>query len=280
MEAMMAADDELLALCRAARPHEDPNEEDRLAVRAKVMAEVAGAALIATGVATATQGASVGGQALGSVLPGAGAVTSGAAKGWVLSSTAAWLVGGGASGVVAALVIQSAVSTERPPPIVDAAPASAVVSAQARAASGSGVPTVDSVVPLAAPPPASVEPVNRGAPVRSPPPRVRAEGAPRLGARPDLREEASGLARVQRALRAGRAGQALTLLDAQDQKFARGALAAERLAARVLALCATANPSAGPLAQRFLKRYPESPLAARVRRSCSLPAPGASGASR
>jgi outer membrane protein assembly factor BamD (BamD/ComL family) len=75
---------------------------------------------------------------------------------------------------------------------------------------------------------------------------------------------------VQRALRDGRAEEALRLLAEQDKTFARGALHEERAAARVLALCSAGRTAEGRAARdRFLATYPRSPAADRVRSSCA-----------
>jgi hypothetical protein len=59
-------------------------------------------------------------------------------------------------------------------------------------------------------------------------------------------------------------------LDEHARRFPRGALAEEREAARVLALCAQGRASeARASASAFVASNPRSPFAAQVRRSCA-----------
>jgi hypothetical protein len=82
--------------------------------------------------------------------------------------------------------------------------------------------------------------------------------------------EARALSGVQRAVREGRSTEALALLDQQDRDFPQGELRQERVAARVVALCAAGKASeARALAASFLARAPRSPLAARMRTICA-----------
>jgi hypothetical protein len=85
----------------------------------------------------------------------------------------------------------------------------------------------------------------------------------------DLSLEARALSQVQRAVREGHSAEALTLLDQQERDFPQGELRQERVAARVVALCAAGRASeARALAASFLVRSPRSPLAARMRTIC------------
>jgi hypothetical protein len=82
--------------------------------------------------------------------------------------------------------------------------------------------------------------------------------------------EAQGLSAVERALRNGRAAEALALLDQQERTFRGGKLDLERQAARIIALCAVGRQAeARAFAARFLARAPSSFLAARVRNTCA-----------
>jgi hypothetical protein len=86
----------------------------------------------------------------------------------------------------------------------------------------------------------------------------------------DLSLEARALSLVQRAVREGRSSEALTLLDQQERDFPQGELRQERVAARVVALCAAGKASeARALAADFLAKAPHSPLAARMRTTCA-----------
>ncbi|HWA75391.1 MAG TPA: hypothetical protein VG937_23800 [Polyangiaceae bacterium] len=85
-----------------------------------------------------------------------------------------------------------------------------------------------------------------------------------------LAPELALLERVQSELRSGNGRRALELLDRSSIDVAHSQLGAERLAAEVFAAC-----QAGDLervrraSSRFLKEFPNSPSAARVRASCA-----------
>lgn len=77
------------------------------------------------------------------------------------------------------------------------------------------------------------------------------------------------LSRVRGALRSGDSTTALELLDQHGREFPRGALVQEAQATRVFALCQSGQNAAGrAAAQRFLRRFPGSPLSERVGRAC------------
>jgi outer membrane protein assembly factor BamD (BamD/ComL family) len=85
---------------------------------------------------------------------------------------------------------------------------------------------------------------------------------------------------AQRALDSGSPTQALTLLNQYATEFPRGALRHESQAARIIALCAAGQRSAGlRAAEQFLQAEPSSPFARRVRTACGAPdsATGSSG---
>jgi hypothetical protein len=85
-----------------------------------------------------------------------------------------------------------------------------------------------------------------------------------------LLEETRLLASAQRALSAGAAAKALLLIDQHRARFPQGALAQERDAARVLALCALGRRADAQRERHaFLHTWPDSPLSARVRAGCS-----------
>lgn len=68
----------------------------------------------------------------------------------------------------------------------------------------------------------------------------------------------------------GRDDLARGVLSEHAQRFPRGVFAAEREGLVVLSSC-RANPTAGQaVALGFLQRYPQSPLATRIRRSCGF----------
>jgi len=107
---------------------------------------------------------------------------------------------------------------------------------------------------------------------RSAPSRISARATPSVvvdEAADQLRAETAELHQAQTALRAGDTALALRLLNEQDTQYRSGLLQQERSAARVLALCQSGNvTSARAESARFDKRWPNSPLAGRVRAAC------------
>ena len=172
----------------------------------------------------------------------------------------------------------------------DARPPATVVAPGAgqrpRAASVPAGVTVKSPAPSAAAPlPVSAPAIERSAPpralsTRTEYPRNQAEAEPAAvaaappaavaPAAPDrLAIEAQELRAAQRALRAGDNERALALLQQQDAHHPSGALAQERQAARVLALCQGQQVAlARREAESFAARFPESPLLGKVRSAC------------
>jgi hypothetical protein len=69
--------------------------------------------------------------------------------------------------------------------------------------------------------------------------------APRASSRPrdSLSEEVAIMSRAEKELHAGRAGNALSLLNEHERRFRNGLLAEERTAARIQALCALGRVS-------------------------------------
>lgn len=129
--------------------------------------------------------------------------------------------------------------------------------------------TVGAPEPAAAPPsaphastvPAAVEPVAPAPAGALPTPEQPASR---------LSEETQLMAAMQRALSGAAPSRALALIDQHRRRFPRGALAQEREAARVLALCALGRHAEAHTArQRFLRAWPDSPLTRRVRAECS-----------
>ncbi len=90
----------------------------------------------------------------------------------------------------------------------------------------------------------------------------------------ELEAEASRLARAQAEIRAGHPAGALEALDEHGAGANDGVLGQERVAARILALCALGRKDeARAEAQRFLSAFPRSPVAERVRTSCAAEPP-------
>ncbi len=102
----------------------------------------------------------------------------------------------------------------------------------------------------------------------APAPEVERRTAVGETQRTTLREEIAHLRRVQAALRQGDGVRALQLLDAHstgDRQFA-----AERSAARILALCASGRVAeARRAAQVFVRRFPNSVQRSAIARSCA-----------
>lgn len=88
-------------------------------------------------------------------------------------------------------------------------------------------------------------------------------------------EEAALLRAARAALARGDGAAALEHLQVHATRFPRGALAEERRAARVFALCAAGRTlESRAAAARFVAGSPGSPLAEQVRRTCAAPSPG------
>ena len=96
------------------------------------------------------------------------------------------------------------------------------------------------------------------------------ERAPRTAASaPSVADEVQILTRAYSSLKGGDANQALNELDQHARRFPNGALAEERAAERVLALCQLGRlDEARADAAKFFARYPNSPQGGRVRGSC------------
>lgn len=85
-----------------------------------------------------------------------------------------------------------------------------------------------------------------------------------------LAEEVEILARAEAQLHAGRHAAALTVLDEHRRKFPKGALAQERVAARVQALCALGRVDEADRELGVLTRLsPSSPHEGRARAACA-----------
>ncbi len=86
-----------------------------------------------------------------------------------------------------------------------------------------------------------------------------------------LDQELSSLHEAQRALKRGDGADALARLDALGERYPDGVLREERLAARVLGLCAAGRrDEARDAGRRFVAENPGSVQVARVRASCAF----------
>jgi hypothetical protein len=84
-----------------------------------------------------------------------------------------------------------------------------------------------------------------------------------------LAEEVRLLSRAERQLNDGRSADALATLGEHERRFARGALAEERIAARVEALCTLGRiAEARTELTRLARAFPQSAHIDRARRLC------------
>jgi hypothetical protein len=256
---------ELKSLFERARADEDPSSADRGAVRGALSARLGVA--VAAGAATALGANTVAAQ-------GVGVASAIGAKTGVVGAAALWLVVGATIGTGVSLATVPAPTDPASP--VPAAAHGVAQRLEARASDRSArtdsTPVgVTALRGLQAAPQSKQPPKSR--PLSSKPPTSYSGFADREATRtsaPALGAETHALAAVQQALRDDRPEQALGLLEAQERTFAQGVLQAERAAARVLALCAGKRlAEARAAAAEFLREYPDSPVADRVRASCA-----------
>jgi hypothetical protein len=132
---------------------------------------------------------------------------------------------------------------------------------------------VPSQAPPAVPTPrtTAASPLPSGAPEVASPTPSRAPRIPPSRSE-ELAAEIALLAQVNAAINGGQAERAFALLREYDQRHSPGVLREERAAAGVLALCAAGRVDAArSAAGRFEKRWPRSPLLARIGSSCAGP---------
>lgn len=280
--------DDAKALFEAARPGHEPTQQDRDQVRTGLLIRI-GSVAATLGVAQTGAAASLG--------PGT-AMVAGAKTLLALKLVVGLTIAGGAGTVAyrslapGAPISNTSVRARGPidrttggasalgPALGQQAPdAKQEASDIGLAASPPAKPTAAEAKPTHERSPAELEPTgSEAATFPEPGPRSPVAGAkPGAGTFPDetprssdLSREARGLSGVQRAVRDGRSSEALALLDQQDRDFPQGELRQERVAARVVALCAAGRVSeARALAASFLARAPRSPLAARMRTVCA-----------
>jgi outer membrane protein assembly factor BamD (BamD/ComL family) len=96
-----------------------------------------------------------------------------------------------------------------------------------------------------------------------------AVSAPSKPIKASIARETELLGAVQRALKVGRPSAALDALERYTEECPTGLLYEEATASRVVALCAVGRVQDGRRwADEFARRYPNSPLAPRVRGAC------------
>jgi hypothetical protein len=178
-----------------------------------------------------------------------------AASGWFKAATVAATLAAAAGGVTAVI----SAKTTRPPPVDATAPAVQVRSISRQETKN---------------PSAAAEP-KLDAPAESAPASVRAgSAAPKSSARAataSLEAELELIGQAQRALKAGRAQDALRALDEHQRRFPAGSLSFERAGVRPIALCQAGNVEEGRAAARnYLRRLPNSVLSKRIRVACHM----------
>lgn len=253
-------------LIEAAHAGERPPRDVRARVRSRVAAAalVGGAATLAAAEATAATAAAT----------GTGVGVKAAASTGLLLKWAALVGVAGSIGLGAGMAYEQTwptASAAAPVVAISAAPRVAPAAKVASETPAEATASPVAVGPQAAPHPGETS--EPAAPTTAPRPAPRpAANVAKAGEPTDdrLEQEAALLARAQAELRAGRAASALEALDDHDAAFKGGVLREERLAQRVLVLCALGrSEEARAEAQRFLALFPRAPTAERVRTSCA-----------
>lgn len=237
------------SLIAAADGADDPSSADEARIRARLAARLAVAAGtgIAAGTAAKTAAASTGTAATTTL---AAKIAIGVA---VVSATTA----GGTA-------LYERTMHERAPTVIEApvaatAPTTTITTAPARTAATAAPVNVNVSVNAPAPAAPTVKPIAK--PTSSPAAIVATD---------TITEEAALLRAAHASLASGDGASAMRALDEHARRYPRGALAEEREAARVLALCAQGRASeARASASAFVSANPRSPYAAQVRRSCA-----------
>lgn len=246
-----------------------PAPGDRERVRRALVA-----ALAATGTTLASS-AGVAAMQGGVAVGGGGAAGGGAAvvSSKLIATAALWMLGGGVMGFAVGVPI--AIRNADPVSVVSisavrAKPAEKSTPAQSRlpAATPRSEPDLKPAEPI---PASRFElPVPERGSLRSP-----SRGAAEFVGTPSVAGEVALLKDAQLALAAGDGTAALALLEQHAKRFPGGALVAERMAARVFALCELGRQEqARSAAQAFLRVAPDSPLVPRVMASCGLAGTG------
>ncbi|HYQ31033.1 MAG TPA: hypothetical protein VER04_27555 [Polyangiaceae bacterium] len=231
------------ALVKAARQADRPSAADRERVLAALQAHLGDAAVLSSGLAQAPAGPA-----------GAGVSRWPFLKwGWVgstvLAAGALWLVPRISQHDQKAMPAPSASASASAPSVTTSEPETAAAS------SAPEVPAGPSALVAAASSSRSVE---------------TQKGSPRV--RDGLTEEVALLSRAETELRAGRPAKALVALAEHQRKFPRGALAEERTAARIQALCALGRSDEANAQLRQLRHIsPNSAHEERARQACRDP---------
>jgi hypothetical protein len=179
------------------------------------------------------------------------------------SPVPAWVLGGLGALAIGGVVVLAAHPWARTPSQAAVSVAPSLPSAE---------PTPSSPIP----PPANAddraaEPRHAEGPSGAPKPVARSSAASTVS--DSLPEEVRMLSRAEEQLNSGHADEALRTLAEHERRFPGGALAEERMAARVQALCALGRLAAARAElARFAQAYPRSPHVDRARRFCVVEA--------
>lgn len=266
------------AVLNAGRSGDEPTDADQARLRRALLQAIAVGAVGTAGAAgaKAMAGAAAGeGAAAAAAVKGAlvakgaaGAVaavsTSAAVTGKILAAIA--LVGAIGGGALVSRLVSERAPAEPPPAAVTAAGArgqgSKADSAKEAAAPSEGAEAEGAREPaIAAEPEKPLRAGDRG--------KVEGYAAAEEGSPGTLAEETRELAQVRAALQAGKADEALAMLD-KGLPADKGELREERAAARILALCKVGRTKeAQAAAARFVLESPRSPLVDRVKSACS-----------
>jgi hypothetical protein len=302
---------EVQALLAQAREADQPSSEDRERVRAGLMASIAALPATGAGVAaaSASETATSGAQSATQTSSAPGAMPGGWAAKWVTLATVAVLGGTAlmlspwpatqreqtaateASAAASAPRAQprpaqqatDAVAAPRATPELPAAvehepqpsaqpqPARVAVRAKPRPPAAESTPAAAATAPQSAPttaatPAAATAAASTGSTASQPQASQIAPGS--ASARAELRV----IQRATLALKRGELHAAQSALREHERLFPHGVLVEERVALRALATCRDGRGVEGRAdAARFLARYPDSPLAERVRSACQGP---------
>ena len=288
---MTQLDRDARAVLAAARRALGPSQEQRHRARARIAAAIgAGIGVGLATTATASAGLGAKGAAAGSsvVLAGtlgstgvsaggagaaagagvavAGATVKAAAVGTSLM-VAKWVAGGflvAVTGVTAVVGSRHSSDASRP--------SRAVPTIASHAPQATHLPTLASAarsgVVAATEPPATKAFGEAPAAGRGPP---RTDGLPQLA----IAEELEVVREADAALRAGRPGRTLELLQRAERRFAGGELAEEREALAIVAQCEINRGSGAAHARRFMRAKPRSVHVETIVDACHLGEPSA-----
>jgi len=258
------------ALIEQGRSGSEPSAHDKARVRARLVTELGVGAFASAAIV----GAAAGSASIGAT---SAKLAKGASGWWLKAALAVSVATGGSLALYAAQPHDDA--ARRPPAAREASPSPeplssarpSVIQLDSKASPGVGLePNGAAAVSAAEPAPAARKRARHARSVSSEPAAAATPSSTVAPpAAPSLGDELALLARAQRALREGRAAEALTLARRHALDFPAGALGEEREGIEALALCMLGE-RAEASARAFLARAPSSPLAARVRKECGV----------